>query len=238
MTKSKYLVAMLAAFSVSAFAATSGKGLVEKEFTEDFFEEKSDLVSTGYNPYFILEPGYTLEFAGKEGEDGETVKITVLNETKMVDGVETRIVEEREMEGGKLTEVSRNYFAISKRTNNVYYFGEESTKYKDGKPVADPGSWEAGKDGAKYGLIMPGSALIGARYYQEISPEHAMDRAENISTSGTLKVPAGDFTNVLKVEETNPLEPGHIEHKYYAPGVGLIRDGEVVLVKHSSKKGE
>lgn len=209
------------------------KSKSDADFTETFYEEKSDLASTGKNPYVSLEPGTVNEYAGKEDGEDAALKITILDETKTVDGVECRIVEERESAKGSLTEISRNYFAISKRTNNVYYFGEDSKKYKDDKPVGDEGSWEAGKDGAKYGLMMAGCALLGARYYQEIAPGKAMDRAENVSISEKMKVPAGEFEHVLKTDETTPLEKGH-ESKYYAPGVGLIKDGDLLLVKSSS----
>src|SRR5262245_35753589 len=91
----------------------------EMPFTDTFRIEEGELGPTGVNPYFILEPGYTLTFEGKdEGQDALLV-ITVLDETRKVDGVETRVVEERESLGGKLVEVSRNWFAISKKTNTV-----------------------------------------------------------------------------------------------------------------------
>ena len=96
-----------------------------------FSVSKQELASSGRNPYFILEPGYTLVLEG----GGGYLTITVLNETKMVDGVETRVVEEREAKNGKVIEVSRNFFAISQRTNDVFYFGEEVDMYKDGKIV-------------------------------------------------------------------------------------------------------
>ena len=66
------------------------------------------------------------------------------------------MVEERETKDGKLVEVSRNYFAISKRTNSVYYFGEDVDEYKDGKVARHGGSWLAGTGGARFGLLMPG----------------------------------------------------------------------------------
>ncbi len=205
------------------------KGKKEKVWTDQFFEEKSDLVSTGRNPYFILEPGYTLEF--ENDKKTERLVITVLEETKKVDGVETRVVEERETVDGKPKEISRNYFAVSKRTNGVYYFGEDVDEYKDGKVFAHGGSWLAGEKGARYGLMMPGCALVGARHYQEVAPEVALDRAEIVSTTETLETPAGAFKNVLKVEETTPIEPDKA-HKFYAPGVGLLKDGGMLLVKY------
>ncbi len=226
------VVAAIACFSAAQFVAAKPPVAAEPVFAESFGEAKANLVSTGNNPFFILEPGHVMEYAG--GEDGKKVvlTITVLNETKRVDGVETRVVEERQSENGKIVEVSRNYFAISKRTNSVYYFGEDSREYDDGKEVGRSGAWESGVNGAKYGLMIPGTALPGSRFYQEIAPKVAMDRAEIVSVTETLKVPAGEFTGCLKTEETTPLEPKNREFKIYAPGVGLIQDGDLLLVKH------
>ena len=155
----------------------------------------------------------------------ETLTVTVLEETKKIAGIETRIVEERELVDGKEKEVSRNYFAICKRTNNVYYFGEDAG-----------GAWMHGEKGARFGLVMPGTPLIGARYYQEVAPGAAMDRAEIISLSETLETPAGKFEKVLKILETTPLEPKERAFKYYAPGIGKIFDADLKLVRYGKKK--
>ncbi|MBI3464027.1 MAG: hypothetical protein HY000_13360 [Planctomycetes bacterium] len=93
------------------------------------------------------------------------------------------------------------------------------------------GAWLAGVNDAKFGLMIPGQVLLRARYYQEIAPKVAMDRCEIVSMNETVKTPAGDFKNCLKVEETTPLEPGNKEYKYYAAGVGLVQDGGLKLVK-------
>ena len=157
------------------------------EWTADFPIQKDELVSTGRNPYVILEPGYFLVLEG----GGAHLTITVLSETKKVDGVETRVIEEREAKGGKLVEVSRNYFAISKRTNDVFYFGEDVDMYKDDKVVSHAGSWLSGVEGARFGLMMPGQVSLNAKYYQEIAPNVAMDRAKIISMSETVKTQIG-----------------------------------------------
>ena len=128
--------------------------------------------------------------------------------------------------------MSRNYFAISARTNSVYYFGEDVDMYKDGRVTDHEGAWLAGVNGAKPGLMMPGEPLIGARYYQEVAPRVAMDRAEVVSLTAKVTTPAGAFTNVLRTTETTPLEPAAKEDKYYARGVGLIQDGSLKLVKY------
>ncbi len=193
----------------------------KRPFTDTFDIAKGELLSSGRNPYFILEPGYVLYLEGGDEKEKETLTITVLDETKVVEGIETRIVEERETVNGKLAEVSRNYFAISGRTNAVYYFGEDAG-----------GAWISGKNGARFGMIMPGTPLLGARHHQEVAPGVAMDRAEIVSVSETMETPAGTFKNVLKVKETNPLEGNKAEYKYYARGVGLLKDGGLKLVKY------
>ena len=158
--------------------------------------------------------------------------IAVLNDTVNVDGFDTRIVEERETKGGLPVEISRNFFAISVRTRDVYYFGEDVDFYENGKRAEEEGTWRSGLDGARFGLMMPGRPRVGARYHQEVAPGVAMDRAEIVALDATVTTPAGKFTRVLKIEETTPLEPGVREFKYYADGIGLIQDGELKLVKH------
>ena len=203
----------------------------DESWTKDFAQDKADLSPTGRNPYFILEPGYTLVLA-----DGkEQLVVTVLEETREIDGVQTRVVEERETDGGQLVEVSHNFFAISRRTNSVYYFGEEVDIYEKGKIVKHEGAWVSGDKGAKFGLAMPGLPLLRARYYQEVAPGVALDRAEIVSLTDTLKQPAGNFINCLKIEETTPLEAGK-GYKYYAPGIGLVQDDRLKLVKYGLTK--
>ncbi len=208
---------------------TAEQSSADTSWTSEFAVEKGELSPTGRNPYFVLEPGYQLHFENSK----EQLTITVLNDTRVVDGVETRVVEERETKDGNLKEVSRNFFAISKRTNNVYYFGEEVDIYRNSKIVNHKGAWLAGENNAKFGLMMPGQLALKARYYQEIAPKVAMDRAEIVSLTETIATSAGKFKNCLKVEETTPLEPGVKEYKYYVSGIGLVQDGSLKLVKHN-----
>lgn len=247
-TSSWLFAALLVALTASASACEGQTGSQDQpaerqnqtpgdaSYTDRFEVEKKDLVPTGRNSYFILEPGYVSRLEGSEGGEKATLTITVLNETKNIDGVQTRIVEERHTSAGKLAEVSRNYFAIDKRTDSVYYFGEDSRDYEDGKVVSTKGSWEAGSGDARSGLIMPGLPLVGAKYFQEIAPKVAMDRAEITDNSVTLETPAGKFDRVLRTRETSPLEPAAEEFKYYARGVGLVIDADLELVSYGFSK--
>jgi hypothetical protein len=219
-------VAFLILAACTALVAQNTRS--QPEWTGYFLVTKDEFSSMGRNPYFVLEPGYQLLFEGTEDGTHVALAITVLDETKLVDDVETRIVEERETKEGKLAEISRNYFAISKRTNDVFYFGEDVDIYRNGKVVSHEGSWLAGVGGARFGLAIPGSPLVGARYYQEQAPGKAMDRAEVVRVSVTM----GEYKNCLETEETTPLEPESKEHKWYAPGIGLVKDGPFKVVRH------
>lgn len=198
------------------------------QFATDFHVDKADFQSTGRNNYVSLEPGFVLTLEGGT----ERLVITVLNSTKVIDGVETRIIEERETNKDQLVEVSLNYFAINKKTNDVYYFGEYVTMYKDGKVTGHEGSWLAGLNGAKYGLAIAAAPELHSRYHQEVAPGVAMDRAEVVGLTATVTGGAGPWKNCIKVEETTPLEPLLKEYKYYASGIGLVQDGDLKLVSH------
>ncbi|MGH9879159.1 MAG: hypothetical protein ACRD5H_16135, partial [Nitrososphaerales archaeon] len=151
--------------------------------------------------------------------------------TRIVDGVETRIVEERETVDDELVEVSRNFFVACSPDSDIFYFGEEVDMYEDGEIVSHEGAWLAGVDDATPGVIVPAGPKVGDKFYSEFAPGIAEDRVEIQSLTETLDTPAGRFENVLKAEETTPLEPGVKEYKLYAPGVGLIQDGPLELVK-------
>ena len=209
-------------------AAEASKTRGNRKWTDSFGQENCTFSSTGKNRFFILEPGYQLVLESSK----EKVIITVLNETKTIGNIETRVVEEREEENGQLKEVSRNFFAICKEHGDVFYFGEEVDEYKGGRIVSHSGSWRADEKDSKAGIIMPGTALLGARHYQEIAP-NAMDRAEITIDNVTMKTPAGTFKHCIKVEETSGLDPNDKCYKTYAPGVGLIQDEDLLLTKYS-----
>ena len=96
--------------------------------------------------------------------------------------------------------------------------------------MSHEGAWLSGVNGARYGLIMPGIFLLGSRYYQEVAPGVALDRAENVSMTEEVVTPAGTFPNSVKIKETTPLEPRAKDFKFYAPGVGLVKSNKLVLM--------
>ncbi len=219
------LIALLAGASPSV-------ALEDQPWMKSFEVDPNELVTIGESPYFILKPGFRLTLEGKEGASVVRLIITVLDETKKLGGIDTRVVEEREMKDGVPIEISRNYFAINSRTKDVYYFGEEVDMFKHGKLTGHEGAWAHGSNGAHFGLMMPGTPLVGLRHFQELAPDVAMDRAEIVSVSERVTTKAGVFEGCLKTKETTPLEMFAKEYKLYARGVGLIRDGSLELISY------
>lgn len=211
-----------------------------ESWTSSYNIKDCNFSTTGTNPYFILEPGYQLVFAGIEDGEPLNVTVTVSNETKVLgDEIVARVVEERVVnsETGDLLELTKDYFAICKQTNSVFYFGEDVNNYENGKLIDHEGSWLHGSNDATAGLIMPGTILLGSRYYQEIAPDVALDKAEIVSMNQDVNVPAGNFSNVIKMIETSDLEPGIEEDNLHAKGVGQVIDNELELMHYGYEDG-
>jgi hypothetical protein len=208
----------------------------QDDFTQSFRLEDCEFLARGANPHFILEPERQLVY---EGED-ELLFITVLERTRRITlriggrlrTIRTAIVEEREFEDGEIKEISRNFFALCEKTGDVFYFGEDVDIFEDGEIVSHDGAWLAGQAGAMPGIIMPGTFLLGSRYYQEVAPGVALDRAEHVAEGLEVETESGDFSDGIQVTETSPLDtPGALSTKLYCPGVGLVADNDLVLVE-------
>jgi hypothetical protein len=194
--------------------------------------DPSNFVKEVDNPYFPLEPGTTWVYEGQTPEGTERVEDTVLRETKRVMGVECVVLRDRVWLNGELIEDTVDWHAQDKE-GNVWYFGEYTKEYENGKVVSTGGSFVAGEEGALPGIIMPADPKVGDSYRQEYYEGEAEDMAEVISLNGTglndaVSTPYGSFNeDVLVTKDWNPLEPDILEHKYYAPGIGLIGETKV-----------
>jgi hypothetical protein len=191
----------------------------------------ADFTTTIDNKYFPMKPGTIFVYEGGPAH-GE---MTVTSDTKKIMGVECVVVDHKEWESGKLIERTYDWFAQDKK-GNVWYFGENTKEYDNGKVVSTKGSWEAGVDGAKPGIIMPADPKVGESYRQEYYPGEAMDMAKVLSLNESVTVPYGSFDHALETREWTPLQPGFSEKKYYVRGVGPLgnpADLALVDVKHS-----
>jgi hypothetical protein len=200
----------------------------DPEFTSTFLTARCSFATRGVNPFFVLLPGYRLELESAE----EAAVVTVLDETRVVDGVPTRVVEELayELADGErtLVERSRNYFAICRQTNAVFYFGEDVEFFdEEGNVTSSMGAWLAGRNGARPGIVMPGTVLLGARYYEEIaSADAALDKGEVLGVDA-----CDDGRTCVTIHGTNDCDADEDE-KVYAEGIGVIADDDLELVRH------
>lgn len=223
------------AIAVIVFAlCIRGSAAFAGDWQQDFNIAARKLTHTGKSKYYNLVPGFQTELESQE----EKITITVLDETKEIHGITARVVEERELKNGILSEVSRNYFAIDPNTGDVFYFGEDVDIYKNGKIVNHAGTWKAFEKRNKPGLIVPGDPEVGMKFYQELAPGIAMDRAEVVSISEKVKTPVGEFKDCLKIRETSKMEDAAAEYKIFAPGIGLIQKDDLKLIRHGYVKDE
>jgi hypothetical protein len=175
------------------------------------------------NPYWPMAVGSRWVYRETDSEGSEQkVVVTVTDRTEPIaNGVEARVVRDVVTEGGVPVEVTYDWYAQD-ADGNVWYLGEDTTEYEDGKPVSRAGSFEAGVDGAEAGVIMPADPQPGTTYRQEYYAGEAEDIGAIVLRGEQAEVPAGHYDDALITKDTNPLEPKVLEFKFYAPGVGPV----------------
>jgi hypothetical protein len=188
-----------------------------------FAIDPSEFTTEIDNPYWPMKPGSQWIFRETDAEGSVSrVVVTVLDKTKMIaNGVEARIVHDQVTEGGQVKEDTYDWYAQD-AAGNLWYLGEDTTEYENGKPKTKEGSWEAGVDGALPGIIMPADPQVGMTYREEYYKGHAEDGASIISTDALAKVPYGRFEHGVQTRNFSGIEPNVIEEKIYAQGVGVV----------------
>jgi hypothetical protein len=178
------------------------------------------------NPYYPLGPvGRQWILTGEEEGEPIRLEITVLDRTRLIEGVTTRVIEERESIGGELFEVSWNYFAQAPG-GTICYFGEDVDIYEE-SGISHAGAWCAGTGANEPGIFMPVDPLPGMKFPIEIAPGVAEDEGKIVGI-GPVVVPFDRFTDAIRIREFNPLDGGK-DYKIYAPGTGVIVDGPLAL---------
>jgi hypothetical protein len=179
------------------------------------------------NPWFPLRPGTQLVYRGsKDGEPTRDV-VTVTRRTIRVGGVACTVVDDRLFVRGRLAERTSDWYAQD-HGGAVWYFGEATAELDAaGRVVSREGSWRAGVDGARPGVVMPARPRAGQSFRQELYPGHAEDHFRVLSVSARVSVPYVASSRALLTEEWTPLEPGVRDRKAYVRGVGLVREQTV-----------
>jgi hypothetical protein len=179
------------------------------------------------NAWFPLHPGYTLLYRGvKDGQPSRDV-FTVTRRTKTILGVACTVVSDKLYLRGRLEERTEDWYAQD-RDNNVWYLGEATEElFPNGSVKTREGSWQAGVDGARAGIFMPGHPFRGQTGTQELYKGEAEDRFRILSLSASVRTPAVISNFALLTREWTPLEPGVVDHKIYAKGIGTALEETV-----------
>lgn len=207
--------------------AGSGNGNTEPA-AADLGVDAATLRPTVDNRYVAFSSVRKAVYEGTETdpESGETVALrvesTVRSRTGKVAGVEVTVVDVKDFEDGELVEETEDYYAQD-GAGAVYYLGERVDEYEDGELTGHGGQWLAGEDGNRAGVFMPAAPKTGDEFEQEQAPGVAEDRSTVVKTGLTVTVPAGTFTDCIETEDLDPIDDV-TEHKFYCPGVGLVRE--------------
>jgi hypothetical protein len=175
------------------------------------------------NPYWPMSPGSRWVYRETDAEGAKArVEVTVTSKTKTIaNGVEARVVHDLVTDDGQPVENTYDWYAQDS-AGNLWYMGEDTKEYENGKVVSTAGSWEAGVDGAQPGIAIPADPEPGLTYRQEYYAGEAEDNGEIISLDEQAEVPAGHFKPTLMTRDTTPIEPKVLEFKFYARGVGPV----------------
>jgi hypothetical protein len=179
------------------------------------------------NAWFPLARGSTYVYDGqKDGKQARDV-MTVTRKTKTISGIRAAVVADRLYLNGSLAERTTDWYAQDKR-GTVWYLGEKTAELdSNGKVTSTEGSFLDGRDGAKGGIFMPAHPAVGQSGQQESFKGEAEDRFRILSLATTITTPAVSSQNAMLTEETTPLEPGVVDHKYYVQGIGTVKEQQV-----------
>jgi hypothetical protein len=187
------------------------------------------------NPYLPWKPGATWIYSGTKDGQPERVEVRVTKATKTILGVKCVVVSDVVTVNSTLAEKTTDWYAQDK-AGDVWYFGEDTAEYQNGVVTTTQGTWEAGVDNAKPGIVLRAHPTVGTPYRQEYRPGVAEDMARVLTLTSTQKVPAGTYKNVIETRDINPLDPSKIENKWFAKGVGPIRVLRIRSAHHEQTK--
>src|SRR3954447_14817934 len=221
------LVATLAGGGAGAVAG-AGAGTTAQAVPAATTPSPSDFTHPVANSYFPLTPGLILRYRGTDGDEKLHERVVVTHKTKLIQGVRTRVVHDvLRRADGSVAEATDDWYAAD-NAGNVWYFGENTATFRpNGTVESREGSWQAGVRGAVAGTIMPANPRATDAYRQEFWRGHAEDQAWIVQSNTTIAVPAGTFRQVVRSYEWSRLEKTVVSLKFYAPGLGIVRERDV-----------
>ncbi len=196
--------------------------------------DPADFTTNIDNPYWPMRSGSHWVYREIENGEAQRVDVTVTNETKTLEGIEARVVHDRVSSNGETIEDTFDWYAQDS-DGNVWYLGEDTAEFENGKVTTREGSWAAGVDGAEPGIAVPAHPKPGMSYREEYYAGHAEDGAEVLSVNSQVQVPFGRFRDAMLTRNVSTIEPTVEEMKLYARGVGPVME---LLVSGGSGRTE
>ena len=227
-------IAVLAA--VLALSACGGKSSSSSlpQGTKPSKLDPSKFTTAIDNPYWPMKPGYHWVYRELEGGELQRVDVTVTDRTKVLGGVTARVVHDQVTRKGQVVEDTIDWYAQDS-DGNLWYLGEDTKEYENGKLKTTEGSWAYGVDGAQPGVVVPADPKQGLKYREEYYAGKAEDAAEVLSTTSQVQVPYGQFKAAMLTRNYSSLEPTVEEMKLYGKGVGPVME---LLVSGGSGRTE
>jgi hypothetical protein len=234
--------AIAVAIAVLALAACGGRGSDSKpsssaglpQGTKPVKLDPADFTTEIDNPYWPMRPGSHWVYREVENGEAQRVDVTVTNRTKTLGGIEARVVHDRVSRNGETLEDTYDWYAQDAE-GNLWYLGEDTAEYENGKLKTKEGSWAYGVDGAQAGVVVPASPKQGMSYREEYYAGHAEDAAAVLNVSSQVQVPYGRFKGAMLTRNFSTIEPTVEEMKLYAKGVGPVME---LLVSGGSGRTE
>lgn len=196
--------------------------------------DPAHFVSVIDNPYYPLPVGRTLVYRGLKDGKTQIDRVTVLSKTRVVEGITATVVRDVAKHGTELLEKTFDWLAQDDQ-GTVWYLGENTKAFNADGTVDTSGSWESGIDDAEPGIVMEPDPQVPDAYRQEYLAGQAEDTAWIVDRGGPVTVPFGRLHHALTSLEFARIEPGVIDQKIYAPGLGIVsevsRDGDHEVAK-------
>ena len=189
--------------------------------------DPADFAHPHANRYFPLRPGTVTRYRGTDEQHHLVERVRVTRQTKVIEGVTTTVVRDvTRNANGSLHERTEDWYALD-NDGNAWYFGEATATYEHGQVDSREGSWQAGQHHAKPGIIMPIHPRPTDAYRQELRRGVAEDQAWIVQTRAVLHAPRRTYHHVVRSFEWSRLEPGVVSVKFYARGLGIVREQDL-----------
>jgi hypothetical protein len=183
----------------------------------------ADFTTDITHPYWPMKPGtrWTYRDVDEKGEVQTVVVVATAETKKLANGITARVVRDTVRSDGELVEDTLDWYAQDS-AGNVWYMGEDTAEFENGKVASREGSFEAGVGGALPGILLPAEPQVGQKYRQEYLKGEAEDNGEVLGINQLVEVATGRYSDALLTRDTTNLEPDVVEYKLYAPDIGPV----------------